>query len=73
MCSSTVPASSRGGKVAEALRKEVEEAELLPDRRVTICAGVSGLEEGMAMDTWMKACGEKLYRAKEAGRNRVAI
>ncbi|MET0068495.1 MAG: GGDEF domain-containing protein [Candidatus Thiodiazotropha sp.] len=63
----------QGGKVAEALRKEVEEAELLPDRRVTISAGVGGLQEGMEMDAWMKACDKKLYRAKEAGRNRVVV
>jgi diguanylate cyclase (GGDEF)-like protein len=58
-------------KLAEDLRKVVEEADLLPDHQVTISVGVSGLQEGMEMDAWIKASDEKLYRAKEAGRNMV--
>lgn len=59
--------------VAERLRKQVEQAVLLQDRRVTISVGVSYLQEGMDTTTWVKACDEKLYRAKEGGRNRVVV
>jgi diguanylate cyclase (GGDEF)-like protein len=61
----------QGAGVAESLRREVERTTLLPDRHVTISAGVSGLGEGMDAATWIKACDEKLYRAKQGGRNRV--
>lgn len=63
----------QGTKVAEKLRQKVEQAALLPDRKVTISLGVSGLQEGMDVATWMKACDGKLYRAKESGRNRVVV
>jgi diguanylate cyclase (GGDEF)-like protein len=56
---------------AESLRRQVEASRLLPDRRVTISVGVGGLEEGMDVATWVKTCDERLYRAKEGGRNRV--
>jgi len=62
---------SRGAKVAETLRKEVKRATLLPDGQVTISVGVSGLQPGMEVADWLKVCDEKLYRAKEEGRNRV--
>jgi diguanylate cyclase (GGDEF)-like protein len=58
-------------EVAEKLRKEVGQIELLPDRQVTISAGVCGLQQGMDVTTWMKSCDEKLYRAKESGRNQI--
>lgn len=61
----------QGAEVAENLRREVEQATLLPDRQVTISAGVSSLKDDMDAAAWVKACDEKLYRAKEAGRNRV--
>lgn len=58
-------------EIAEDLRREVEQAKLLPDYKVTISVGVSGLQEGMDAAAWEKACDEKMYRAKEGGRNRV--
>jgi len=61
----------KGAEVAEDLRREVECARLLEDRQVTISVGVSGLREDMDAAAWVKAGDERLYRAKEAGRNRV--
>ncbi len=62
-----------GAIVAEKIRHEVEQSNLLPDRQVTISVGVCGLQVGMNVDTWVKACDEKLYRAKENGRNQVVV
>ncbi len=63
----------RSTDVAEKLRREVELTAFLPDCEVTISAGVSGLREGMDVAVWMKECDNKLYRAKEGGRNRVVV
>jgi diguanylate cyclase (GGDEF)-like protein len=63
----------QGVNLAEDIREEVEEMEVLPNQPVTISVGISGLKEGMAPHTWMKACDEKLYRAKEEGRNLSVI
>ena len=64
---------AQAAKVAENFRQEVEESELLVGRNVTLSAGVSGLEEGMDSTTWLRACDDKLYRAKEAGRNCIVV
>jgi diguanylate cyclase (GGDEF)-like protein len=63
----------QGVKVADDLRKVVEEANLVADLPLTISIGVSALEEGMELDSWMKSCDDKLYRAKGAGRNTVVV
>jgi len=60
-----------GAEVAENFRREVEQTTLLPDHKITISAGIAGLKEGEDSAAWMKNCDEKLYRAKEGGRNRV--
>jgi diguanylate cyclase (GGDEF)-like protein len=64
---------SQSAKVAEKLHQEVGLTAFLPDRQVTISVGVSCLQEGMDMATWMKSCDEKLYYAKQGGRNRVVV
>ena len=61
----------QAAEFAEQFRRELEQTALLPDRAVTISIGVSGLHEGMDVDAWMKACDEKMYKAKKGGRNRV--
>lgn len=58
-------------KVAEKLRQEIEQTDLLPDHQVTMSIGISGLQEGMELDTWLKISDEKLYRAKDCGRKCV--
>jgi diguanylate cyclase (GGDEF)-like protein len=61
-----------GRKVAEELRVAVETSALLPNRTVTASIGVATLEPGEDWKAWMKRGDENMYRAKAAGRNRVA-
>jgi diguanylate cyclase (GGDEF)-like protein len=63
----------QGKNLAEDIRHEVELMNVLPNQRVTISVGISGLKEGMDTNTWMKTCDERLYRAKDEGRNRVVL
>ena len=58
---------------AESLREAVEHAPLLPTQKVTISLGVSSLKKGMDSLAWTKDVDEKLYRAKESGRNCVIV
>jgi len=57
--------------VAEQLRASVAESPLLDGRQVTVSAGVSELQPGESLDSWMKHADDALYAAKKAGRNRV--
>lgn len=61
----------QGVELAESIREEVERSNLLADRRITLSAGVSGLDVGWDATRWVKDCDKKLYRAKEGGRNQV--
>ncbi len=58
-------------QVAEKIRQVVEQAILLDDRQVTLSAGVCGFKEDMDISKWLKISDQKLYLAKEDGRNRV--
>lgn len=59
--------------IAENLRRQVENSSILPDQTVTISAGVAELQKNMSVSAWMNACDEKLYRAKQGGRNIVVV
>jgi diguanylate cyclase (GGDEF)-like protein len=58
-------------KVAEDIRAQVERAELLPGRSVTVSIGVSAHAPAQASEQWVKAADAALYEAKRGGRNRV--
>jgi len=57
--------------IAEKLRKDTRERSLIPERRITISLGVSGIQKSQDWSQWMKHCDNNLYRAKSAGRNIV--
>ncbi|MCG6871229.1 MAG: GGDEF domain-containing protein [Gammaproteobacteria bacterium] len=64
-------AADGAGRAAEKLRSELQALPLLPEQPVTVSIGVATLQEGEEWETWIKRCDENLYRAKQAGRNRV--
>jgi diguanylate cyclase (GGDEF)-like protein len=58
--------------VAEHLRAAIEEASLVPGRRVSVSIGVSELRTGdTPLDPWLKRADDAMYRAKKTGRNSV--
>ncbi len=57
--------------LAEHLRGSVAESRILDGRPPSVSIGVSELQAGESMDGWMRGADEALYRAKNAGRNRV--
>jgi diguanylate cyclase (GGDEF)-like protein len=58
--------------VADELRRLVAGAELVPGRTVSISVGVCELRRGETGAEWLRNADAALYRAKRAGRNRVA-
>jgi diguanylate cyclase (GGDEF)-like protein len=58
--------------VAEELRALVLDAGLLPDWHLSISVGVAELALDQSVRTWIDEADAALYRAKRAGRNRVA-
>lgn len=57
--------------VAEELRGMIEEAPILAGRPVTASLGVAELAPGEDVACWLKRADDRLYKAKETGRNRV--
>jgi diguanylate cyclase (GGDEF)-like protein len=57
--------------LAEQLRASIAESDLLAGQPVTVSIGVSELQVGESPGSWVNHADEGLYRAKEAGRNRV--
>lgn len=60
--------------ICEQLRSAVETADwsaLAPDIRVTLSAGVAGMQSGLTRSVLLNKADARLYRAKHEGRNRV--
>jgi diguanylate cyclase (GGDEF)-like protein len=58
--------------VAENLRRLVQDAGLVPGRRLSISIGAVELGQGQSVADWIAEADPAMYRAKRAGRNRVA-
>lgn len=58
--------------VAEDIRRLVQDAGLVPGRPLSISVGVVELAHEQTADDWLAEGDAALYRAKRAGRNRVA-
>ena len=57
--------------VAETLREAIARAPMLGEEPVTVSIGVGELHPSDTAKDWLRRVDEALYRAKEAGRNRV--
>lgn len=59
--------------IGERIRESVEAMVLKPDKRVTVSVGVAVTIPGseITLEEFIVACDQKLYTAKESGRNRV--
>jgi diguanylate cyclase (GGDEF)-like protein len=60
-------------KLADELRKLVEQQEYKIDSPVTISGGVSNARDADHANSWIERCDKALYEAKHSGRNKVLI
>ncbi len=58
--------------VAEELRALVRDAALIPEWPLSVSIGVAEVEPQQSVEAWLADADAALYRAKRAGRNRVA-
>jgi len=63
----------KAAHLAEQLRILVDANEIVGDQSVTISLGVAELGEGETPNDWLHRADEALYRAKDAGRNAIAL
>jgi diguanylate cyclase (GGDEF)-like protein len=61
-----------GREVAERIRAAVARADILPDVRLTVSAGLAELTAGMSGEELFRRADERLYAAKWSGRNTIA-
>ncbi|MBO6655621.1 MAG: GGDEF domain-containing protein [Pseudomonadales bacterium] len=60
-------------QLTEKIRKTVEETDIIPGRDLTISLGVTMLKAEDTTDSWLDRADAELYKAKNAGRNRVQM
>lgn len=60
-------------QVAEQLADLLKSAEVLPQLRVTASMGVATLKAGESWQEWLHRSDQAVYRAKDAGRDQVAV
>lgn len=66
-------AEAEARRVGEELRASISESPILHNAPITVSCGVSALRPGDDRDSWFRRCDEALYRAKQAGRDRVVL
>ena len=59
--------------LAEALRRLIEQSELLASEAVTVSVGISICKEGDSGQSWSERADKGLYKAKRAGRNQTCL
>ncbi|WP_444996939.1 GGDEF domain-containing protein [Aliikangiella sp. IMCC44359] len=64
---------NEGEKLAEELRKIVEEQDFDLGHPVTISGGISEVQESDQINSWIERCDKALYEAKSNGRNKVVL
>ena len=64
--------ASQAAHVAEDLRAQVQSADIVPGRALTVSIGLCDVMEAESVEQWLGLCDKALYQAKQAGRNRVA-
>jgi len=57
--------------IAEELRLSISESRILPQEKITVSLGISTIQENENYLNWIKRADEKLYLAKDNGRNRI--
>jgi diguanylate cyclase (GGDEF)-like protein len=57
--------------VAERLRETISNTEIIREQQVTISVGVSELTNHSQWKDWLSDCDQRLFKAKEAGKNKV--
>lgn len=65
--------AQEGSKTADALRATVEDLTMIENHKKTIRIGVTEIEDDSGWKEWMKCSDEKLYTAKQNGRNQVVL
>jgi diguanylate cyclase (GGDEF)-like protein len=60
-------------QVAQELRQMIAQADILPQGAITVSIGVCQLALSQNLDQWLQCVDKALYRAKDAGRNRVVV
>jgi diguanylate cyclase (GGDEF)-like protein len=64
---------SRAMPVAEELRSHIEQADIVPGRKITVSIGVCDVIQADSVDLWLRLSDRALYEAKLRGRNQVVI
>lgn len=64
---------ARAMPVAEELRSQIEQADIVPGRRLTVSMGVCDISQAENVDRWLRLSDRALYEAKLRGRNQVVI
>ncbi len=60
-----------GTMIGEELREKIASSQILRERPVTISGGIASLLPDDSADAWLQRADERMYEAKNTGRNRI--